>query len=156
MSLMENFDHTYNELIMEIDVLETRIKDLVTERRFLLKSMDANAPKGMGAVDYSRDRVQSNFVPFSLDRIVERMNKIDQTIEQLEDQLTAKKETLGKLDGILAQMDGLDYKVAFMRDKLNMRLHEIADKLGYSYAHIKRVSSGIRKMPNLHKMKSAR
>ena len=147
MSLMDNFDHTYNELITEIDVLETRINDLRTERRFLLQSMHANAPKGMGAVDYSRDRVQSNFVPFQLDRIVERMNKIDETIEQLGDQLKAKKETRSKLDGILAQMDGLDYKVAFMRDKLNMRLHEIADKLGYSYDHIKRVSSRIRKMP---------
>ncbi|MCM3141673.1 Atg14 domain-containing protein [Brevibacillus sp. MER 51] len=148
MSLMENFDHTYNELIMEIDVLETRIKDLVTERRFLLKSMDANAPKGMGAVDYSRDRVQSNFVPFPLERIIERMNKIDETIEQLREQLKAKRETLRQLDSLLSQMDGLEYKVAFMRDKLNMKLHEIAEKLGYSHDHIRRISSRMKKMPH--------
>lgn len=156
MTVMDNFGHTYSELVAEIDMLETRKNDLLTERRFLLKSMNSTAPKGMGAVDYSKDRVQSNFVPHTLDRIVERMNKIDVMIEQVDEQLKAKRETLGKLDAILAQMDGLDYKVAFMRDKLNMRLHEIADKLGYSHAHIKRVSSGIRKMPNLHKMKNAR
>lgn len=156
MTVIDNFGHTYSELVAEIDMLEARIHDLMTERKFLLKSMHASAPKGMGAVDYSKDRVQSNFVPFTLDRIVDRMNKIDHAIEQLGEQLKAKRETLDKLDGILAQLDGLEYKVAFMRDKLNMRLHEIADKLGYSYAHIKRISSGIRKMPHLHKMKSAR
>lgn len=156
MSLMDNFGHTYNELITEIHVLETRINDLVTERRFLLQSMHANAPKGMGAVDYSKDRVQSSFVPFPLERIVDRMNKIDEAIEQLSEQLKAKRETLSKLDSVLSQMDGLDYKVAFMRDKLNMRLHEIADKLGYSYAHIKRVSSSIRKIPSHGSLKHAK
>lgn len=156
MTVMDNFGHTYGELVAEIDMLEARKNDLLTERRFLLKSMNSSAPKGMGAIDYSKDRVQSNFVPYNLDRIVERMNKIDTMIQQVDEQLKAKRETLDKLDAILAQMDGLDYKVAFMRDKLHMRLHEIADKLGYSYAHIKRVSSGIRKIPNHHKMKSAR
>lgn len=157
MTVMENFSSTYSELLAEIHMLEARIEDLLTERRFLLKSMNANAPKGTGAVDYSKDRVQSNFVPYTLDRIVERMNKIDEMIENLTEQLKAKRETLKKLDQVLAQMDGLDYKVAFMRDKLHMRLQEIADKLGYSYAHIKRVSSGIRKMPNgRQKMKNAK
>ncbi|HZG16949.1 MAG TPA: hypothetical protein VE710_18315 [Candidatus Bathyarchaeia archaeon] len=154
MSAMENFDRIYNELVTEIHLLETRIGDLTTERRFLLQSMHANAPKGMGAVDYSRDRVQSNFVPFPLERIVERMNRIDVAIEQLGEQLKEKRETLKKLDLILAQMEGLEYKVAFMRDNLHMRLSEIADKLGYSHAHIKRVSSGIRKMQR-HRLKKA-
>jgi len=154
LSAMENFDRIYNELVTEIHLLETRIGDLTTERRFLLQSMHANAPKGMGAVDYSRDRVQSNFVPFPLERIVERMNRIDVAIEQLGEQLKEKRETLKKLDLILAQMEGLEYKVAFMRDNLHMRLSEIADKLGYSHAHIKRVSSGIRKMQR-HRLKKA-
>jgi len=148
LTVIEGFGRTYSELIGEIKVLEARIVDLNTEREFLLKNMRANAPKYTSAVDYSKERVQSNFVPFTLDRIVERMNKIDEMLDNLTEQLKAKRETLKRLDQVLAQMDGLDYKVAFMRDKLNMRLHEIADKLGYSYAHIKRVSSGIRKMPN--------
>ncbi|NRS20607.1 hypothetical protein HP398_29750 [Brevibacillus sp. HB1.4B] len=148
MTVIDNFGHTYNELVAEINMLEARMNDLLTERRFLLKSMNSTAPKGMGAVDYSKDRVQSNFVPYTLDRIVERMNKIDTMIQQVDEQLKAKRETLSKLDSILAQMDGLEYKVAFMRDKLNMKLHEIADKLGYSYDHIRRVSSRIQKMPH--------
>ncbi|USG65177.1 hypothetical protein NDK47_24140 [Brevibacillus ruminantium] len=157
MSALAEFQSTYNELIMEIDILETRITDLEKERRFLVANMHANAPKLPGAVDYSKDRVQSNFVPFALDRIIERMNKIDETLGQLRDQLKAKQETMDRLDRILAQMDDLEYKVAFMRDKLHMRLQEIADKLGYSYDHIKRISSRIRKMPpKCHRQKDIR
>lgn len=148
MTVIDNFGHTYGELVAEIDMLEARKNDLLTERRFLLKSMNSTAPKGMGAVDYSKDRVQSNFVPYTLDRIVERMNKIDTMIEQVDEQLKAKRETLNKVESVLSQLDGLDYKVAFMRDKLNMRLNEIAEKLGYSYDHIRRVSSRIQKMPH--------
>lgn len=147
MTVIDNFGHTYSELVAEINMLEARMNDLLTERRFLLKSMNSTAPKGMGAVDYSKDRVQSNFVPYTLDRIVERMNKIDAMIQQLDEQLKAKRETLEKIYKILEQMDGLEYKVAFMRDKLNMKLQEIAEKLDYSHDHIKRISSKIRKMP---------
>ncbi|WP_429780143.1 hypothetical protein [Brevibacillus formosus] len=42
-------------------------------------------------------------------------------------------------------MDGLEWKLIFMRDKLGLTLTKIAEMLGYSYEHVKRVSSRLNK-----------
>jgi archaellum component FlaC len=140
-----DFNSTYNDLVTEIEILETRIKDMERERNFLLKNMYANAPKFAGVVDYSKDRVSGGQLPLSLDKIVERLNKIDDNLTLLTEQLRGKKDAKQKIEKMLGELEGLDYKVAYMRDVLNMTLHEIADKLGYSHDHIRRVSSRVKK-----------
>lgn len=148
---MIDFNSTYNDLVTEIEILDIRIKDIERERDFLRKSMYDNAPKLINAIDYAKDRVQSGYVPLSLDRIMERLNKIDDYLMLLYEQLRVKQDAKHRIEKVLGEFEGLEYKVAYMRDVLNMRLTEIADKLGYSYDWIRQVSSRIKKTQRQHK-----
>jgi hypothetical protein len=46
----------------------------------------------------------------------------------------------------IAEFEGLEQKVAYMRDVLGMTLSEIAADLGYSYIWIKKISSRTKKL----------
>jgi DNA-directed RNA polymerase specialized sigma subunit len=142
-----SFTQSYNDLCQEIDALEIRMFDLETERKFLQKNMYANAPKYNGVVDYAKDNVMGGPVALSLDKILERMNRIDDNLNTLSQVLNAKKDAKRRIEQMINSLDGLEYKVAYMRDIEGLRLHEIAGKLGYSYDHVRRISSKMRKMP---------
>jgi DNA repair ATPase RecN len=148
---MIDYNSSYKDLATETDILETRIRDMEREREFLRRSMYANAPVFNGVVDYSKDSVQNGYVPMSLDRILERLNKIDDSISMVQEVLKAKKDALRQVQTMIEKFEGLEYKVAYMRDMEGMRLQEIADKLGYSYDWIRKISSRIKKAHKRHK-----
>lgn len=139
-----SFD-SYNDLIIEIESLVIRISDMERERDFLRKSMYANAPKFKGVVDYSQEHVSGGPMPLPLDKIIERLNKIDDSLYVLNQLLYEKRASKQRLEQVLGGFEGLDYKVSYMRDIKGMRLQEIADELGYSHEHIRRISSRIKK-----------
>lgn len=136
----------YNNLLIEIDMLETRIGDMEREREFLRKSMYANSPQFKGVVDYSKEHVTGGLMPLPLDKIIERLNKIDDSLSVLDQILNEKKRSKERLEIALGSLNGVEYKVAYMRDIKRMRLQEIADELGYSHEHIRRISSRIKKI----------
>lgn len=148
---MISFTASFNDLCTEIEVLEERINDMERERKFLRKSMYANAPKFKGVVDYSSDKVTGGQVPLSLDKIVERLNKIDDQLAYHYEALREKKSSRDKIEKLIEEFEGLEYKVAYMRDVKGMKLYEIADELGYSHDHIRRVSSRVKKPQTRHK-----
>lgn len=145
------FTESYNDLLAEIDMLEIRIKDMERERDFLRKSMYANAPKFKGVVDYSKEQTTGGLLPMSLDKIVDRLMKIDYSLEMHYEITKVKKDAKKKIDESLNELEGLEYKVAYLRDVKKMRLHEIASELGYSEDHIRRVSSKVKKPQRCHK-----
>ncbi|HLN89024.1 MAG TPA: hypothetical protein VK253_03060 [Candidatus Binatia bacterium] len=110
-----------------------------------------NAPRFNPVLDYSKDMVQNGYVPMSLDKILERLNKIDDSIAMVLEVLKAKKDALTKIEIMLEKLEGLEYRVAYMRDIKKMRLFDIAKELGYSHDWIKRISSRIKKStPRVH------
>lgn len=145
---MSNYKITFEDLQIEIEIHETRINEMEREREFLRKSMYANAPKFNPTASYEGDRVQGGLVPLPLDKIIERLNKIDDSLSVLYEILNEKKKVREKIERMIEQMEGLEYKVAYMRDMKGMKLQQIADELGYSHDHIRRVSSRIKKMPH--------
>lgn len=145
------FNKTYQDLVTEIEILETRLQDMIGERDFLRKSMYANGPKNIGVIDYSKDRVQNGFVPMSLDRILERLNKIDDDIEWTTELINVKKDALRKIETLIESLEGLEQRVAYLRDVKGLKLYEIARQLGYSHDWIKRISSRVKKStPRVH------
>lgn len=137
---------SYQELCMEIKALEVRIEELERERRLLKKRMFDNAPSANLTIDYSSERVTGGKVPMSLNVVIERLNKLDDRIDQLYSFLEIKKDARGKIDRILKSSEDIDQKVVVMRDIKKMPLHEIAEELGYSVGHIKRISCKNQKM----------
>lgn len=151
MGEMINFNSSYKDLVTEIEILETRLREMEREREFLRKSMYDNAPRFNPVLDYSKDMVQNGYVPMSLDKILERLNKIDDSIAMVLEVLKAKKDALTKIEIMLEKLEGLEYRVAYMRDIKKMRLFDIAKELGYSHDWIKRISSRIKKStPRVH------
>ncbi|RKD26696.1 hypothetical protein BEP19_15940 [Ammoniphilus oxalaticus] len=143
---MIEFIPSYNDLCTEIDMLELRIEDMERERDYLRKSMYDNAPiNNLGAIDYSREIVQNGYVPMPLDKITDRMKRIDHTLDDLRRLKSGKEKYRKAIEKKLDSLEGLAYKVAYMRDLKKMRLREIAEELGYSLVHIKRISSKINK-----------
>jgi DNA-directed RNA polymerase specialized sigma24 family protein len=145
------FTDSYIDLCGEIEMLEIRIKDMEQEREFLRKRMYDNAPTFRATASYGTERVQNGYAPMSLDRILERLNKIDDSLNTMHEVLRAKKDARSKMERVLGNFDGLEYKVAYMRDIKRMKLHEIADELGYSHDWIRKISSRVRKAQIRHK-----
>lgn len=138
---MIDFIPSYNDLCAEIEMLDLRIEDMEKERDYLRKSMYDNAPSAsIGAMDYSKDRVQNGYVPMPLDKIIDRLNRIDRSLEELHRLKSGKAETRNMIEKMLGDLEGLEYKVAYMRDVRKMKLYEIAEELGYSHDHIRRIS----------------
>lgn len=133
----------YKDLAAEVEILKIRIKDLETEHKRLRKMMFANAPKGVGAVDYTKTRVTSSKDPYPLDEIVKRMNEIAEKLEPLYKLMEGKEETIKSMKEQIDKMDGLEQKIAFLKYIEGKSLFEISIKLGYSYDWIKKKSSKI-------------
>lgn len=136
----------YNDLIVKIELYEEQIKSMEKEREFLRRSMYDNSPKFKGVVNYEGERVTGGIVPLSLDVIIKRLNKIDDSLDMLYRLLNEMKDSKKRIESMMSELEGLEYKVAYMRDVQRMRLQEIADKLGYSHEHIRRISSRIKKL----------
>jgi DNA-directed RNA polymerase specialized sigma24 family protein len=136
---------TYNDLTVEIDTLKIRIKDLEREKKYLRRRMYDNAPRGKMTVSYDSERVTGGQTPMTLDKVLERLNKIDNQIDHLYGLLEVKIDACKRIDQIIKSSEDLDQKVVYMRDYKKMSLRKIADELGYSHDHIRRISSRNRK-----------
>ena len=132
---------SYNEICIEIKTLEERIADLRDERKLILKRMYDNSPKGVGVVDYSAERVTGGQVAMPLDQVVYRLNEIDKKIDQFVSFLEIKRDVRDRIDKIIQSSEDLDMRVVYMRDYKRLPLKLIANNLGYSYEHVRRISS---------------
>lgn len=66
--------------------------------------------------------------------MIETADTLDEIVTEFEKAITKAEEALGKAEGI-------DAKVVYMRDVEYKRLYEIAEELGYTHDHIRRISS---------------
>lgn len=147
---MNTATQSYNELGLEIEALEVRIKEVEKERNYLRKRMYDNAPSANLTVAYGEERVNGGFTALPLDVVLERLNKIDDKLDQLYGFLEIKKDARDTIDKIIRSSEDLDKKIVFMRDYKNMRLGEIAEELGYSHEHVRRISSRNKKTCHIH------
>lgn len=78
---------------------------------------------------------------FGLDVASQRTDFIYDRMEALETRLAAYQEIEKEIRENVEKLDGLHYQVAKLRFIDGMTYPEIADKLGYSLSHIKRIAS---------------
>lgn len=137
---------SYSELNDEIKALEVRIEELQKERKLLQKRMYDNAPSTNLTIDYSTERVTGGLVPMALDVVLNRLNKLEDKIEQFQGYLAIKKDARNRIDRILKSSEDIDQKVVVMRDIKKLPLKIIAKELGYSYQYVRRISCRNKKM----------
>lgn len=81
-----------------------------------------------------------------LDKALEQYDDIVERIKVVSAEKERKESTRKQIDRLLRQFQGLEMQVAYKRDVEGKSLLAIATELGYSYDHIRRVSSRIKKV----------
>lgn len=138
----------YQNLGEEIEMMKIQLKDLEIEHKYLMKNMEMNAPKFNGVTDYSAERVTGGQVPLTLDEIAGRHDRIMEKSQYLQERIADKQSIMGELRFVMSKKKGLEQQIIYMRDVLGYTLKEIASELGYSYDHIRRVSSRMKRSHN--------
>lgn len=114
------FISTYQDLLREIDIYQSRLDDLCRE-------------------DYALRRIEYNEIELNL--YLERKHKVNNEAAILQSILDDKRETQRQLLEKLGQLEGLEYKIAYKRFVEGKSLNEIAEELGYSHDYMKEISS---------------
>jgi Mg2+ and Co2+ transporter CorA len=136
---MNNCIDNYKDLCTDIEVQQCIINDIENELTILQKLM-MNGPRDITGIDYSREP-GGQAIHISMDRIIDRINRIERRLEVEKEILEKKLNTKEEINEMMRTLIGLDAKVVFMRDIEKKDLKEIAETLGYSYQYIKEVSA---------------
>lgn len=133
----------YNDLLIEINLCQLRIKDLETQIENIDKLM-MTPPGEYKSIDYSgMPKGCKNYT--TLDRYVtmryNAINSLDFEYDLYENLLDQKQKFKDKLK----QLEGIEYKIAYLRIIKGYSYKNIALKLGKSEQYIKNVYSRVNK-----------
>lgn len=118
--------HFYSDILREIDIIKEQLKTInkAIERWYFGGSLS--------------DKYGANTTIFQVDKLVKSRNELYDRLEMLE----RSKERIEKL---MQEFDGLEYKIAYLRIVENMTHKEVADELGYSEQYIRRLWMNMKK-----------
>lgn len=120
----------YIDICTEIEILTLRAEDQERGLMYARRKMHNRLPKVNGS---------PIIVPLDL-----ALKEYDEALAGLQDTINAlqqKEKTRKKMEAAIGNIKGLEQAVEYHRDALELPLGVIAEKLGYSLAHIKRISS---------------
>jgi hypothetical protein len=136
---------SFRDLILQREMHERYLEIAVENFKYYKKLLHKDAPHKITGMSYD-GLPGGNGNAMSLDRIYFYLQKYESMIEHetwtIENLKSLEREILKKV----MQLDGLDYKVVYMRDIRNMKLQAIADELGYDIGYIKNISSKHKKV----------
>ena len=111
----------YDDLILEIEILKEQIRS-------------AEAERDQWWVDGKL------FDTVSLDNAAGRVDRLNEKIEYMQEQLDIKMARVERLKERLMQFKGLEYKIYYMRYVECKTLKEIAEELNYNYGYVRRLA----------------
>lgn len=122
----------YQDICAEIEILKLRAEDQERSLKYARRKMLNRLPY-----------VDGKPIVVPLDKALE---EYDSALVQLQETLATLKElerTRQQMESYIGQIRSLDKAVEYQRDALGLPLKVIAERLGYSEQHIRRVSSRI-------------
>jgi DNA-directed RNA polymerase specialized sigma subunit len=125
---------TYNDLCAEIDILQLRLVDLENEFKVAHRTVWTGCAPG------------ENHARVPLDKSLMQYDEIKTKLQEVESTLRRKERIRDEMERRMSQFQGLEYKVAYMRDIQGKRLQQIADELGLSLLYIQKISSRVNRM----------
>ncbi|MBU5677760.1 hypothetical protein KQI88_15175 [Alkaliphilus sp. MSJ-5] len=132
---------TYKDLQLEKEIIEDRIEQLKQNQKLLAKEL--RGPVDIAAIDYSKDK-GVGITPRPLEDVLAETMQLDSMIYLEEERLKNTIRTIQKIDARLQQLEGLHYKVAYMKEVEKKSLQEIADELDYSLDYVKKISASLK------------
>lgn len=122
----------YQDICAEIELLKLRAEDQEKSLKYARRKMSSGLPWSDG---------QPVVVP--LDKALKEYDTALIGLQQTLIALRDKEYIRQRMEAAIGQIQGLDKAVEYQRDALGLPLKVIAERLGYSERHIKRISSGI-------------
>lgn len=119
----------YKDLVRMIGLLESQLELLQGELTFWWPNDMLKAHRSKG------------FMNYPLDVTMEKKGNIQHQMEQTEKILEFYKTVKDDMDKHIHSLEGLEYKVAYLRFVEDKTYKEIADDLGYNYDYIRQVAS---------------
>ncbi len=133
--------HNYSDLCVEIEVAKEQIKltEYELEYWFGIRMNDRESngiPLGARGVDR-----------FGVNTALEQAEDKIRSLNKLRDRLDKLDNTRIKIETLLSNFRGLEYRIAYLRYVEGKSLREVADELGYSYDYIRELMSKMKKQP---------
>lgn len=129
MEIMKN----YADLLRIIDILKAEIEMLEVDKEYWLGKNEQLPFASIGADKYG------------LDVASQRADRLNGRIASLETKLDHYQSVEKEIRENVEKLEGLEYKIAKLRFIDGMTYQEIADELGYTHDHIRRVASKSKK-----------
>jgi len=122
----------YQDICSEIELLKLRAEDQEISLKYARSKMDNSTLWSNGkAVVVPLDKVLKEYD--------NALTGLQSTLKTLKD----KENVRERMEVAIGQISGLEKAVEYHRDALGLPLKIIAERLGYSERHIKRISSRI-------------
>lgn len=119
----------YADLLRIIDIVKAEIEMLEVDREYWLGKNEQLPFASIGAEKYG------------LDVASQRTDRLNGRISSLETKLEHYQAIEKEIRENVEKLEGLEYRVAKLRFIDGMTYQEIADELGYTHDHIRRVAS---------------
>lgn len=136
----------YLNLCYDIEMIKAEIRVLRKQKReieFQISKL-SGAPASHPSIRYQEIKIDHKYAaPPQLEALWLRLEEISAEIGAKEKDLKSLEYRKKNIDKIIEKMDQPKNRVAILREIKGRTLAEIADELGYSESHIKRLSAEI-------------
>lgn len=134
----------YADLCKEIEILEIRRDELMSELNFIERKMTAG-PRTKLVASYS-GMPNGSGADTPLPQMWQMVNDIRSVIDDVNDILGLKREAKRRMEKRMSELNTLEYKVAYMRDVERKPLALIASELNYTHSWIMKVSAKVKRL----------
>jgi len=131
---------SYKDLCKEIEIWKERLKTYEMQLKTIIKLAKLDGPSDITAIDYSKPYVDGT-KQIGFEEALEMLQKIESHIYLHKKAIESMEKHKKRIEERLQKLEGIDYKVVYMRDIEGKLLKEIADELGYSEIYIKKISA---------------
>ncbi len=136
---------SYKDLCKQISILEETRATLENEMYVLNKLLTNTVPKNIKAMSYNDMPVGSKDFT-SYDRIMCRLKVAEEKLISVKELHLELLESKDKIKDDISQLEGIHYKVAYLKYIKNKKLKEIAEMLNKDEGSIRNISCEINKM----------
>jgi DNA-directed RNA polymerase specialized sigma subunit len=129
---------SYNDICSKIAALELWIDSLNRDIKYYSKLLNGGKPKDIGSINYD-GMPKGSRNDMTIDRILEALRKCESHLYLAEEELKYKEQQKKQLEEVMSNMEGIEYKVYYYRVVKRMTQLEVAEELGKSDRHIRRI-----------------
>ena len=118
----------YADLLQKIEIVKTQIELLERDVEFWFGKDESLPFSGEGAMLAGMGGASLN-----VDRLNVKLNRLN-------DHLAFYLDVRDEIEGRINKLQGLEYRIAYLRFIENKNYKEVADELGYSHGYIKNIA----------------